>query len=117
MPHVHNLIGDNCNGFFKDQYVQKTFYGRKNRLYFKLCHDYCGSCIEYGITENEQKCLTCSEEYSFDYWFYLKKYIANCVPDGYFYDNETSTLVQCDSQAKKKYALNMFMNVHQNILI
>ena len=72
VPHVHNLIGDNCNGFFKDEYVQKTFYGRTNRLYFKLCHDYCGSCIEYGITENEQKCLTCLEEYSFDYWFYLK---------------------------------------------
>ena len=51
------------------EYVQKTFYGRTNRLYFKLCHDYCSYCIEYGLTENEQKCLSCLEEYSFDYWF------------------------------------------------
>ena len=28
--HVHNIIGDNTGGFFKDEYVQKTFYGRTN---------------------------------------------------------------------------------------
>ena len=63
-----NIFDDNTNGYFIDEFKQKTFYGRTNRLYFKLCNEYCESCSEFGENENNQKCLKCSEEYSFDYW-------------------------------------------------
>ena len=65
---------------------RKTFYGRTNRIKFKLCHMYCGTCIEFGQTLNKQKCLTCLEEYTYDYWAYLGRYIANCVPVNNYYD-------------------------------
>ena len=35
---------------------RQTLYGRVNRLKMKLCHNYCGKCLEYGISENSQKC-------------------------------------------------------------
>ena len=77
----------------------KTFYGRTNRLSFKLCHDYCGSCVEFSKNTNEQKCFTCLEQYSYDYWAYLGKYIANCVPENMYYDLDpetgTGTLINC----------------------
>ena len=85
----HEILADNTNKYFEKDYKRKTFYGRTNRLFFKLCHDYCGSCIEFGRTIHDQRCMTCLEDYSFDYWYYLKKYIPNCIPEGYFYNNVT----------------------------
>ena len=76
----------------------KTFYGRTNRLSFKLCHNYCGSCVAFSKNNNEQKCFTCLENYKYDYWAYTGKYIANCVPHGKYYDlnsDGTGTLIEC----------------------
>ena len=77
---------------------KKTFYGRTNRLSFKLCHDYCGSCVEFSKNNNEQKCFTCLEDYKYDYWAYMGKYIANCVPQNMYFDlnsDGTGTLINC----------------------
>ena len=97
---VLNYKDDDNN--FESIYVRKTYYGRTNRLKFKLCHNYCGTCYEFGINEHKQECLTCLTPYQYDYWYYLQKYIANCVPEGKYYDLNISKLVDCDS-GKYKY--------------
>ena len=77
---------------------KKTFYGRTNRLSFKLCHNYCGSCVEFSKNNNKQKCFTCLEDYKYDYWAYMGKYIANCVPQNMYFDlnsDGTGTLINC----------------------
>ena len=79
---------------------RKTFYGRTNRISFKLCHMYCGTCIELGQTLNKQECLTCLEEYTYDYWAYLGRYIANCVPVNNYYDFDNHQLINCGSDYK-----------------
>ena len=86
---------------------RKTFYGRTNRIKFKLCYEYCGSCIEFGKTINKQECLTCLEDYTYDYWAYLGKYIANCVPENKYYDFDNHLMVNCESSFK-------FLNDNQN---
>ena len=81
----------------------KTFYGRTNRLSFKLCHEYCGTCVEFSKNINEQKCFTCLENYKYDYWAYLGKYIGNCVPENMYFDlnsDGTGTLIYCGSDFK-----------------
>ena len=88
-----NVVG---NGNYESVFEQKVFYGRTNRLKFKLCHEYCESCIEFGRTIHDQRCLTCLSDYTYDYWHYLKKYIPNCIPINKFYDNETKSVINCE---------------------
>ena len=83
----------------ENQIMEKIFYSRTNRLKFKLCHDYCETCYELGISENNQKCLLCLPDYQYDY-DYAFEYILNiinCVPEGYYYDNELNYLMLCNS--------------------
>ena len=88
-----NVVGD---GDYESSFTRKVFYGRTNRLKFKLCHEYCQSCIEFGRTIHDQRCLTCLPDYTYDYWYYLNKYIPNCIAENKFYDNETKTVINCD---------------------
>ena len=82
----------------------KTFYGRVNRIKFKLCYDFCGSCVEFGKHINDQRCFTCLENYTYDYWAYLGKYIPNCVPENMYFDFEaTNTMINCDNTFKHLY--------------
>ena len=73
------------------------YYGRTNRLKFKLCHDYCGTCYELSSSNEEQKCYSCLPEYQYDYLYSQKinnNQLFNCAPEGYyFYDN---TLIKCN---------------------
>ena len=57
-------------------YSQKTYYGRVNRLYFRLCYYYCETCKELGNLEsvNNQECLSCLPEYSYDYYYYVQNF-------------------------------------------
>ena len=74
---------------------QKRYYGRTNRLKFKLCHDYCETCYELGTSNNNQKCVSCLLEYQYDYLYYSNragKNLENCVPEGYYYDGNNLTL-------------------------
>ena len=47
------------------------YYNHDCNVSFKLCHDFCGACVEFGLKLNNQKCLNCLENYTFDYWYYL----------------------------------------------
>ena len=49
---------DNLNGEGK-----RIYYGRTNRLKFKLCHDYCETCDEISTEKNNQKCSSCPPIY------------------------------------------------------
>ena len=44
----------------------KIYYGRINRLKFKLCHEYCETCYELSIDNNCPKCLSCQNNYQCD---------------------------------------------------
>ena len=79
---------------------RKTFYGRTNRIKFKLCYEYCEYCLEFGKTIIDQKCLTCLEDYSYDYWAYLSKYFGNCVEENKYYDKNNNQMINCGSTFK-----------------
>ena len=80
---------------------QRTkFYGKTNIVKFKLCHDYCASCNEYGTSNNNQKCMSCLENYTYDYY---NEYPSNCVPEGYFNDKEGGKLEKCNETNSKFY--------------
>ena len=53
-----NKIDDGTSYNFEEEFESRIFYGRINKLYFKLCHKYCQSCIEYGSSDTKQKCLS-----------------------------------------------------------
>ena len=67
----------------RNYFTQQYFYGRTKTLKFKLCHEYCKTCINLGISSIEQKCESCIDEYSYNY-------IGNsglvCTLGNYYYD-------------------------------
>ena len=84
---------DNLDGEGK-----RIYYGRTNRLKFKLCHDYCETCDEISMENNDQKCSSCPPIYQYDYRYYIdNSFDRNCVPEGYFYDFENSYLELCNT--------------------
>ena len=87
------ILGD--TGDFSQYFTPRIFYGRTNTLHFKLCHRFCSSCTLYGVSDNDQKCLSCLPEYQYNYYNISG---ANCVPEGYFYNNEINQLVKCDNE-------------------
>ena len=97
-------IPNNEPGYDGSTYYEqnrKTFYGRTNRLKFKLCYNFCGTCIELRADIDNQKCYDCLEDYTYDYWAYLGKYIGNCVEENKYYDfGGTNKIINCDSSFK-----------------
>ena len=91
---------------FESEYEPKIFYGKNNKLQFKLCHEYCAKCKEIGVSNNNQKCLSCLPNYQYDYWFYKNINIGNCVPEGYYNDKESGLLGLCNSLPNAKFYLN-----------
>ena len=87
----HQILSD--DGDLSAYFIPQIFYGRTNTLKFKLCHQFCGSCKLYGISNDNQKCLSCLPEYQYDYYKITK---TNCVPEGYFYDTEINKLIKCN---------------------
>jgi len=59
----YQYIVKELNGIINDEHGDKVYYGRTNRLKFKLCHEYCETCYELGINNNEQKCSSCLPMY------------------------------------------------------
>ena len=100
---AHNLINVNMNFDASQYYTPKTFDGRTNILKFKLCHRFCINCIEYGPSDNDQRCVKCKEDYTYDYLAYVKRFTGNCVPFGYMYDAEVKELKTCESDSYKYY--------------
>ena len=91
-------VGDSIN--LSAYYVPKILYGRTNTLKFKLCHKYCKTCRKIGISDNNQKCLSCLDEYSY-FSFYNPS--SECIPHGYYYDEKSKELVECISGNSKFY--------------
>ena len=60
---------------YKNHFKPKTFWGRTNILYFKLCHSYCEKCNIYGTSNNYQRCFVCLPEYTYDYLTLLNQFI------------------------------------------
>ena len=84
-----------------DEYSKKTFYGRTNRIRFKLCYQYCETCLEFGKVINAQRCSTCLEDYSYDYWTYLGRFFGNCVEINKYYDKDNNETISCDDDTFK----------------
>ena len=105
-----NLIANNIVDFpasdspsYVDQssYFQpKEFLGRTNTLKFKLCHEFCATCVKFGISNDNQQCMSCLEDYQFDYF---NEYPSNCIPEGYFNDKEEGKIVKCTDTNSKFY--------------
>ena len=88
-----------------DEYLAQSnvYYGRINRLQFKLCHKYCETCNELGVSDDDQKCSSCLSIYQYDYWYFYNNTQENCVPENYYIDIENNTLIKCDPNIDKYY--------------
>ena len=73
-----------------------TYYGRTNRLSFRLCYEYCETCYDLGSSIINQKCETCLDQYSYDYWAYSGTETGNCVPQNYYFDRENTNMLYCN---------------------
>ena len=71
---TENKIGYE-NNWVQENFERQTFYGKKIKIEFKLCYELCDTCQYLGISFDDQKCLTCIENYT--------NYNGNCYPDGY----------------------------------
>ena len=81
-------------------YTQNTFYGRIITLKFKLCYELCKTCSSLGISIDNQKCISCIDNYVNDH---LKP--TNCIPEGYY--NNGDSLIQC-TEGNSKFYFNEF---------
>ena len=88
------------SGDLSSYFNPKKFYGRTNTLKFKLCHDYCKTCTEFGSSNIDQKCISCSEQYSYNSNAQIN---SLCIPEGYFYDSQSGVLIQCSIDNSKFY--------------
>ena len=67
-----------------DDYLENNiFYSRSIKVEFKLCYELCNTCKNLGISFNDQKCLSCLENYVFSE--------DNCYPENILSDNENNT--------------------------
>jgi len=78
----------------------EEFFGRISTIKFKLCHEFCNTCNKFGISNNTQQCMSCLEDYKFDYF---NDYPSNCIPEGYFNDKEEVKLEKCNETNSKYY--------------
>ena len=89
----------------------KYYYGRVNRLKFKLCHEYCETCYELGLYDDIQNCTSCLPEYQYDYLTYYYSYdyyeenAINCVPENHYFDIYSNTIILCN-ETNSNYYIN-----------
>ncbi len=73
---INCLDNDNIE---EDENIQNsTFYSRTIKVEFKLCYELCNTCKSLGISFNDQKCLSCLENYT-----YIE---GNCYQKGIDYE-------------------------------
>jgi len=94
-----NSFIDNSYSYGKGQ----IFFGRVNKLSMKLCHQFCETCKQLGISNNQQYCMSCLEPYTYNYFNYFNIFQSNCVPEGYYNDIEAGQLIECKSVEYKYY--------------
>ena len=88
--------GDNIDQ--ENEFEPTQFYGRINKVKFKLCHKYCGTCYYYGASINNQKCNSCLVNYDF-----YNENSSNCIAEGYFRDKELGKIIECNEDNSKFY--------------
>ena len=94
------------NSFVGDSYSYgngQILYGRVNKISMKLCHEFCETCKQLGVSNNKQYCMSCLEPYTYNYFNYFNSSQSNCVPEGYNNDIETGELIECKSVEYKYY--------------
>ena len=100
---ANNVINYPSNEDQSSNFEQKTFEGRINTVKFKLCHEYCATCNTLGLSNNDQKCMSCLPLYQYDYF-------NECAPEGYYKDKENNgILVQC-TPSNSKFYINITTN-------
>ena len=97
------FIPINTQTEYQTNYQQKRYYGRAITVKFKLWHQYCEKCRKYGLSNNNQLCISCLQDYRY---FNDKEFNSNCVPNGYFYDDSSNTLSQC-TEGNSKFYINL----------
>ena len=108
---VYTFSQDNSYNNYANDFVPNVFYGRTNKLSFKLCFEYCDTCKELGYDIDNQMCVTCLPDYIYDYWIYFNQtYDSNCVPLNYMNKLEEKKVVKCDEVENYKYYINKTMN-------
>ena len=101
---ANKVIDDKLNSVnAKNFYTTNVLNGRVNILSFKLCHKFCINCIEYGPNDNDQRCVDCKNQYTYDYLTYVNRFTGNCVPKDYLYDVENKELKLCSTTNYKYY--------------
>ena len=109
--YVKNVLSSLDDNTIKNNYYKpKILNGRTNILSFKLCHRYCIKCTEFGTSDNDQRCVNCKEEYSYDYFAAVNNFTGNCVPEGKMYDAESKVLKNCEPFSDYKYYFNVTRN-------
>ena len=79
---------------------QKYYYGRTNTLKFKLCHKYCKTCKQLETNDNNQRCESCLDEYTY---FHIEQNSSECIPQGYYLDKESNKIEECTQDNSKSY--------------
>ena len=90
--------GDSQN--LTDLFTPKILYGRTNTLKFKLCHEFCQTCFQMSNNNNDQKCESYLEQYSFNINTNEK---SEYVSEGYYSDTENIMESSCDPENYKFY--------------
>ena len=107
---THAQNNNNYNNYQND-FKATIFYGRTNKLSFKLCHNFCSKCYEMGVSINDQKCVSCLPEYTYDYWIYFNNTLSsNCVPPNYLNDIENKRIIECTLETNSKFYYNRTNN-------
>ena len=84
------------------------YYGRINRLQFKLCHEYCETCYELDESKDNHRCSSCLPQYQYDYLYFINQKEKNpetCVPEGYYYNTDKKDISLCN-KIEHKYYIN-----------
>ena len=96
-----NYDFETLDEYFGEDYVQYQYLSKPITVKFKLCHEYCETCNKFGTSNDNQLCLSCLDDYKYDYF---NEFSSNCVPEGYFIDKEEENkLIQCTSLNAKYY--------------
>ena len=93
-------INYNDGDFDLNLFKFKEYYGRTNLLKFKLCHSLCDFCLLYGLSNINQQCYSCPDLNDYNYF---TNYPLNCLPKGYFQDNEEQKFIKCNNTNSKHY--------------
>ena len=97
-----SLIKENIDYYIKVNIIfnYRYYFEQINILKFKLCFKYCNTCKLIGIKEDDQKCESCLNEYSY---YHISHNSSECVPYDHFLDKENKIIENCTLYNSKFY--------------